>query len=207
MFSLSRMLERAVPGLAALALVLAGCGNGNDADQMHETHSGSAMPSMSTPSPTSVTSADYNEADVTFLQMMYPHHAEAIQMADLVPTRSQNQQVLDLAVNIRAAQQPEMTQISALLERFGQPAPSTMAPHDMPGAMSPEDMSELESLSGAEFDRKWLDMMIDHHDGAIDMAKSEQKDGKNPEARQLADNIVVSQQAEIDRMKGMLGQS
>lgn len=217
MSSRSRILERATPVLAVLALALAGCGNGDDAEQMPGMQSGSTMPGMtSMPGHTSVTSADYNDADLMFLQMMYPHHAQALQMADLVPTRSQNPEVLDLATGIRNAQQPEMTRISELLQRFGQPAPSTAQPQDMPGMTSPGQMpgmaspgpmSGLESLSGAEFDAKWLTMMIDHHNSAIEMAKTEQESGKNPEVRQFADTIASAQQAEVDRMKGILGQN
>ncbi|MEU2035379.1 DUF305 domain-containing protein [Nocardia amamiensis] len=153
--------------------------------------------------------ADYNDADVTFLQMMYPHHAQAVQMADMVPSRSQNQQLLDLAAGIKAAQQPEMTQISALLQQFGKPAPSenhgTMP--DMPGMMSPESMASLQSMSGSEFDRMWLSMMIEHHRGAIEMAQTELANGENPEARRLAEKVISTQQAEIDKMEGMLQQS
>jgi uncharacterized protein (DUF305 family) len=207
-------LKRVVPGVAAVALILAGCSDSNDSGSMPGMSSGATTPGMSHTSgpamPTSVTSGDYNDVDVTFLQMMYPHHAQAVEMADLVPSRSQNQQVLDLALGIKNAQGPEMAQISSLLQRFGKPAPSADGAamgHGMPGMMTPEQLSSLKALSGKEFDTTWLNMMIDHHNGAIEMAKTEQATGANPEAKKLADAIVSAQQSEIDQMKAILGQN
>ncbi|OPX07339.1 DUF305 domain-containing protein [Mycobacterium sp. AT1] len=141
-----------------------------------------------------------------FLQMMYPHHAQAVDMAKLVPSRSQNQQVITLAQNIEKAQGPEMTQMTGLLASFGKPAPSTeMSGHDMPGMMSAEQMTNLTGLSGKAFDQVWLQMMIDHHSGAIDMSNTELRDGTNPDAKKLAQAIIANQQAEITQMRGLLG--
>ncbi|WP_433714020.1 DUF305 domain-containing protein [Nocardia sp. CA-084685] len=192
-------------------MILAGCGNGDDSDTVPGTTSKPSTPAMSmtTAAPAPGSDTAYNDADVTFLQMMYPHHAQAVEMADLVPNRSQNQQVLDLAANIKKAQDPEMTQIGALLQRFGKPAPSADASigHGMPGMMSQDQMSSLAALSGLDFDRMWLEMMINHHTGAVDMAETEQASGTNPEAQKLADSIISAQQTEIDQMNAMLGQS
>ncbi|MBC7300088.1 MAG: DUF305 domain-containing protein [Nocardia sp.] len=144
---------------------------------------------------------------MTFLQMMYPHHEQAVQMAQLVPSRSQDQQVIDLAAGIEAAQQPEMTQIQSLLASFGKPDPASGAMnHDMPGMMSPEQMSSLEAMSGPEFDKMWLQMMIDHHRGAVEMSQTEISSGTNPQAKQLAETIVAAQQQEITQMETLLGQ-
>ncbi|MGK8557491.1 DUF305 domain-containing protein [Nocardia amamiensis] len=206
MHSGSRIYRRGVALLAIATIALVGCGNGDDDGEKPGMTSDMTMPGTTQQTPAQ---ADYNDADVTFLQMMYPHHAQAVQMADMVPSRSQNQQLLDLAAGIKAAQQPEMTQISALLQQFGKPAPSenhgTMP--DMPGMMSPESMASLQSMSGSEFDRMWLSMMIEHHRGAIEMAQTELANGENPEARRLAEKVISTQQAEIDKMEGMLQQS
>ncbi|WP_328404834.1 DUF305 domain-containing protein [Nocardia sp. NBC_00403] len=212
----SKTLEIAISGLTAVALIVAGCSNNNDSGSTPPTSPSTSMPSMSgmpgmpgtATTPTSP--AAYNDADVMFLQMMYPHHAQAVEMADLVPSRSQNQQVLDLAVRIKNAQAPEMAQISSLLQSFGKPAPTadsgTMS-HGTPGMMNPEQLSSLKALSGKEFDTMWLNMMIDHHTGAIDMGKTEQTSGTNTDAKNLADTIVSAQQGEIDQMKAMLEQN
>ncbi|WP_245560421.1 MULTISPECIES: DUF305 domain-containing protein [Nocardia] len=189
--------------LTVAAFALVGCGNRDDSEEMPST-----MPGMthSTAGPSSAARSDFNDADVTFLQMMYPHHAQAVEMADLALARSQDPRVLDLAARIKAAQGPEMEQISALLQQFGKPAPS--ADHmgqDMPGMMSQEQMAELKTMSGAEFDRMWLTMMIDHHSGAVEMAKTEQANGTNADTKKIADAVVSSQQSEIDQMKDILG--
>ncbi|MBF6228671.1 DUF305 domain-containing protein [Nocardia abscessus] len=199
------MFRRAAVIVAAATIALVGCGDGDDQDGTAGTTTlGETMPATTPQTPT-----DYNDADATFLQMMYPHHAQAVQMADLVPSRSQNQQVLDLAVAIKAAQELEMAQISTLLQQFGKPAPA--ANHGgmpgMPGMMSPESMGSLQSMSGSEFDRMWLSMMIEHHRGAIEMAQTELANGKNSEARKLAETVISTQQSEIDKMQRMLQQS
>jgi uncharacterized protein (DUF305 family) len=202
---------------AAVAFVTAGCSANNSTSSTSPATSGSTTPSMSgsmpgmdhgtSPSSSAATRTDFNDADVTFLQMMYPHHAQAVEMAKLVPGRSKNQNVITLAANIENAQGPEMQQMAALLQSFGKPAPtSSMQMQGMPGMMTPDQMNALTALSGADFDRMWLQMMIDHHTGAITMANTELRDGTNPDAKKLAEAIIANQQAEITQMQGMLGQ-
>ncbi|WP_067467951.1 DUF305 domain-containing protein [Nocardia amamiensis] len=189
-------------------LSLAGCG---DADTGHTTEHGT---STSAPA-TAPARAEHNDADVTFLRMMYPHHAQAVEMAELVPGHTDNQQVRALAASIEQAQAPEMQQITTLLQSFGQPAPSVDQGHQghdmpgtpMPGMMSAEQMAALQAASGPDFDRQWLTMMIEHHTGAIAMAETELAGGTNPDAQALARTIITAQQAEIDQMRAMLGQS
>lgn len=166
-----------------------------------------------TVAPTTTTSSaaapvEFNDVDVTFLQMMYPHHAQAVEMAQLVPSHTQNAQLIALAAQVEQAQAPEMARITELLTSFGKPAPSAdgHGGHDMPGMMSQAQMSELEAARDAEFDRQWLELMIEHHVGAVDMADTELAGGINTDARALATSIVADQQAEIDTMRGMLGQ-
>ncbi|CAM4341545.1 DUF305 domain-containing protein [Nocardia ninae] len=210
MYKRSRTMKLGFTAFAVAVVALAGCGNDDEPAEMPAMTSGTTMPGMPHESavPGNASRSDFNDADVTFLQMMYPHHAQAVEMADLVPSRSQDQRVLDLAAAIKQAQGPEMEQISTLLQQFGKPAPSadTMG-HDMEGMMSQQQMSELKAMSGPEFDRMWLTMMIEHHSGAIDMAKKEQNTGTNADAKKIADAVVSSQQSEIDRMKGILGQN
>jgi uncharacterized protein (DUF305 family) len=196
----------------AAALTVAGCSNGTSASS--STAPSGSMPGMdhgSSPMSTSastapnVTRSDFNDADVMFLQMMYPHHAQAIDMSKLVADRSENQQVITLAQDIEKAQGPEMARMTGLLESVGKPAPSADSGH-MTGMMSSEQMTSLGALSGAAFDRMWLQMMIDHHAGAIDMSNTELQDGINPDAKKMAQAIIANQQAEITQMRGMLGQ-
>ncbi|MEU2252919.1 DUF305 domain-containing protein [Nocardia xishanensis] len=196
-----------VATIAAGALLFAAA-CGDDSDSMSGTDHGT---SSSTAAPaTSAARTDFNNADVTFLQMMYPHHAQAVEMAKLVPSHTQNPQLLALAADVEKAQAPEMEQMSSLLQSFGKPAPTAGGGHEghgMPGMMSAEQMSALQAASGAEFDRMWLEMMIQHHAGAIDMAKTELADGVNPDAQALARSVITAQEAEIATMRTMLGQS
>ncbi|MEU4600752.1 DUF305 domain-containing protein [Nocardia sp. NPDC023988] len=195
-------ITRTVLALAAVAVVAAGCGD----DSTTHTTEHSSTTTASTTSATART--DFDDADVTFLQMMYPHHAQAVEMSKMVPSRTQNQQLIALAAQIEQAQAPEMRQITDLLTSFGKPAPSAEGHggHGMPGMMTEEQMSALEAANGAEFDRQWLQMMIEHHQGAVAMAQTEQAEGTNPEAKQLATKIVADQEGEIATMRGMLGQ-
>ncbi len=202
----------AIAGTAA-AIALAACSPPNEqASTVSATTSsmpmsghdmsGHSMPGMSGSS--AAPAANFNDADVMFLQMMYPHHAQAVEMAKLVPTRSQNQQVKDLAAAIEKAQAPEMQQMTTLLAGFGKPAPSATMSHSMPGLMTPQQMTELTGLSGAAFDKMWLQMMVEHHQGAITMANDELKNGTNADAKAMAQAIITTQQAEITTMNGML---
>ncbi|MER7453883.1 DUF305 domain-containing protein [Nocardia beijingensis] len=197
---------RSALALAAVAAMsLAGCG---DADTGHTTeHGPSTTASAATTTPAH---AEHNDADVMFLQMMYPHHAQAVEMARLVPSHTDNQQLRALATQIEQAQAPEMQQITTLLQSFGQPAPTATeghGGHGMPGMMSAEQMAALRAASGPDFDRQWLTMMIEHHTGAITMAETELAQGENPDAKALAERIIAAQRAEITQMRAMLGQS
>ncbi|MFI7668097.1 DUF305 domain-containing protein [Nocardia sp. NPDC049526] len=210
----SRITVAIAATTTAAALFAGGCSNDNS---MPGTDHGSASVSSGKPAARS----DFNDADVTFLQMMYPHHAQAVEMARLVPSRTGNEQVRALAADIEKAQSPEMEQITELLESFGKPAPTSSAHggHNMemtttmnmpgttmPGMMSNEQMNALAAASGADFDRQWLELMIDHHTGAIAMSNTELGGGVNPDAKALATAIVAAQQAEIGTMRGLLGQ-
>lgn len=193
---------------AAATLPIAGCSdNGHDMSQM------SGTTAAANPESAEADTATFNDADVTFLQMMYPHHAQAVEMAAMVEEHTTNQPVIDLANAIEAAQGPEMEQMSGLLTQWGKPAaeaqPGDMAGMDhgsggMSGMMSEDQMSELASKNGAEFDTLWLTMMIDHHNGAIEMAQIELDNGRNADTKNMARTIIGAQQAEIATMQEML---
>lgn len=196
-------LRIALPAaVAVLGLTLAGCGS-------DDTTTGMDMGSNSTQSARA--GVVFNDADIMFTRMMYPHHAQAVEMADLADGRTDNPAVLDLATQISGAQAPEMEQMTALLESFGQPAPMEGMDSGMSGGMngmmSAEEMAALEAATGAEFDQMWLTMMIAHHTGAIEMADVELADGSNTDVQQLATDIITAQEAEIEIMNGLLTQS
>ncbi len=199
--------------LAAAAMgvaLVAGCSDDSSSSSMegHSMGSATAMESAQSADP----AANFSDADVMFATMMYPHHAQAVEMADMVEGRTTNPDLTALAGEIAAAQKPEMDQFSAWLSQWGQPAPSSDASSmsgmdhgSGSGMMTDGDMESLTAASGSEFDRQWLTMMIEHHRGAVTMAEREIADGENPDAIALARTIVETQNAEIARMQALLG--
>lgn len=151
----------------------------------------------------------HNKADVRFAQRMIPHHEQAVTMAELVPGRSSDEQLRDLAEQIKAAQAPEIRKLESLLDTWGQPVESDSEQsedgHDsMSGMMSDEQLRQLEQSEGSEFDNRWVDMMIDHHEGAVEMADAELDEGTNDDAGDLAEDVVAAQRDEIAEMKDMV---
>jgi uncharacterized protein (DUF305 family) len=150
---------------------------------------------------------DVNAADVMFVQMMIPHHEQAIVMADLVlDTDGIDPRVIDLADQIKAAQGPEISQMEQWLDDWGIPAmPDGHGGHGgMDGMLSDEELQRLDDAEGADATCLFLEGMIVHHEGAIDMARDLMRDGQNAHVRMLAEAIVASPQAEIDLMRDLL---
>ena len=221
-------------GLGALALAatlgLAGCADDTDAGGMSGMDHNSAAPSSAAPSaapssaaPSSAApsaaktpaSGPQNDADVMFAQMMIPHHQQAVEMSELMLAKPDaDPRVLTLSAQIKDAQAPEITQMTGWLEGWGfkvMPMDndmdhSGMSGNGMDGMMSDEDMKELEGASGADASRMFLEGMVKHHEGAVEMAQTEISDGENPDAIKLAEAIVTSQQQEITVMKDLLTQ-
>lgn len=151
----------------------------------------------------------FNDADVAFAQGMIPHHEQAIEMADIAldPTVGTGEQVRDLATRIKGAQDPEIVMMTGWLTGWAMELDMGDG-HDMSsmeGMMSVAEMDELAALTGAEFDAKWLNMMIRHHEGAISMAELVRAEGSNAEVRTLADQIVAAQESEIAEMQELVG--
>ena len=148
-----------------------------------------------------------NMADVMFVQMMIPHHEGAIEMSDLLLSKSGiDPEVVELAEQIKAAQGPEIEQMEAWLDDWGVPGMKSIDGMDHGGmdGMTDEDMRALEDASGPEAEELFLRQMIVHHEGAIDMAEDLIDDGEHPGVRELAESIIVSQAAEIEQMRSML---
>ncbi|MEV6235756.1 DUF305 domain-containing protein [Lentzea sp. NPDC051838] len=188
----------------AVAALVAGCGS-NDMSGMQ--HSSSTAP------PAAAGQQDgHNEQDVKFAQDMIGHHQQALDMAAMVPGKSTNPKVTDLGKRIAAAQDPEIKKMTEWLTKWGAAPASTSMPGmdhgsghgSMPGMMTAEEMTKLNGATGAEFDRMWLDMMVKHHQGAVEMAKTQQQKGSSADAKKLAQDIITAQQAEITEMQTML---
>lgn len=177
----------------AATLTLSACGNNDTGDS----------------------AGQFNDADVSFATDMIPHHQQAVQMAELAADHAGSPEVKQLADDIAAAQGPEIDTMTGWLEAWGQEPPSDSMDHGdmghgdasggMPGMMDAETMDELEQATGDDFDQLFLTSMIEHHEGAIEMARTEQANGENPDALELARQVEEDQLAEIEKMKDMLG--
>ncbi|MEV8613148.1 DUF305 domain-containing protein [Amycolatopsis sp. NPDC051373] len=149
--------------------------------------------------------ADHNTADVTFAQDMVPHHRQAVEMSAPVPDHTGDQRVITLAKQIQQAQQPEIDQLTAWLKAWGAPAPSPMGGMDHGQMSGMVDTAGLGQLRDVAYDRKWLELMIQHHSGAVAMARTELAQGSSADAKAMAQRIVDTQEAEITAMKSLLG--
>ena len=188
----------AIPAASAvLILALSACGSGDDS---HSTMSGAGTTSSSTADGATASAT----GDVEFAQMMIPHHEQAVEMAALaLANDTASPEVKALAGQIKAAQDPEIQSMQGWLAQWGASEGSGQMDHG--GMMSDDQMSSLMGISGPEFDQMWLTMMIEHHEGAIEMAQDVLDTTSNAEVEQLATAVVEGQEKEIATMKGMLG--
>ena len=207
------MMWRTV-SLTAVAVVstltLASCGGG-------DTAAPAKSPSETSSSAEAAPTKDFSELDVTFAQTMVPHHAQAVEMSDLVLAKQGvDDDVRGLAEQIKAAQAPEIEHMMGWLEDWDADMPSMGGmdademegmegkDHAGSGMMSAEDMTALEGASGADASRLFLEQMTAHHQGAIDSARAQVEEGTNPEATALAQEVIDSQEREIDQMAALL---
>jgi uncharacterized protein (DUF305 family) len=200
---MTRTSARLAGALVAGSLVLVGCSDDDGHDRrMDDSMMGSSQ-DRSSDDPGSE-DAPYNDADVTFARDMVPHHRQAIGMAQLAKGRAEDPRVLALAGRIEAAQGPEIDLLIGWLAGWDGGQGMGHGGSGMGGMMSPGDMHALMAASGAEFDRLFLEQMIEHHTGAVEMAETEISAGRNAEAIELAETIRDDQTAEIAEMEQLL---
>ncbi|RKN50409.1 DUF305 domain-containing protein [Micromonospora endolithica] len=198
------MRRTLLSGSAMLALLaMTGCGGGESTGTADNASPGATASS-------SAASAQLNDAEVMFAQMMIPHHEQAVEMADLAATRVKDPDLKKLAAQIKAAQAPEITTMAGWLTAMGKPteAPGGHQIHGtdaMPGMVSDKDLAALKAASGDDFDRMFARLMIAHHNGAIQMARTVQSDGTNAEAKNLAAAIERTQADEVQTLQKFLG--
>ncbi|WP_407343449.1 DUF305 domain-containing protein [Pengzhenrongella phosphoraccumulans] len=195
----------AVGGALALAVVLSACAGQESAP------AASSPASAASESAAASVDDSHNDADVTFTQNMVVHHEGAILMADLAGRTASTAEVKALADRIAAAQEPEILTMQSWLVAWGEQSAADadmggmdMGGMDMGGLNQDEAMTELKSVTGAEFDRRFLELMIEHHQGAIEMSQTELAAGSNPQALELAQAIIDAQKAEITEMAQLL---
>lgn len=153
-------------------------------------------------------SGDHNAADVAFATEMIQHHAQALVMVDLTLGRQLDREFQRLAESIREAQAPEIETMVDWLVEWGEEVPATDRDHvnaEHGDEDAHGDLGQLENATGEEFQTLWLESMIEHHEGAIEMAEAQQAEGDYPAAVALAESIVEAQSAEIEKMEEMLG--
>lgn len=212
-----------LPAVIAVAgLTLGACSSSNDHDGMNGSDTSmDGMGSMGTDKRRGSTTtldipdgAEFNATDVAFAQGMIPHHGQAVQMAGMALDVSTNPEVTALAKQIKAAQSPEIEQMTTWLTDWDQtvPDPNAVMDHNMDGAggmmmsgmMSAADMARIGNATGTDFDRMFLEMMVLHHEGAIEMAEQELADGKYRATKDLARAVITGQQAEIEEMNALI---
>ena len=154
----------------------------------------------------------HTAADVNFMQGMISHHAQAVEMADLLSTRTASDAMRKLGQRIQVSQTDEITMMQRWLEARGERTPG---PHDhhmmgatlMPGMLTEDEMNRLIQAKGPEFDRLFLEGMIKHHGGALTMVKdlfATPGAGQDSEIFAFASDVDADQRMEIDRMSVML---
>ena len=194
-------IAAAIAGTAALALALAVCvtvstggSNGPGGLPMGDLPDG------------------VNQADAMFTMMMIPHHEQAIEMSELVLGRDDiDPEIVDLAEQIIAAQDPEIELMEDWLDDWGLPSMGgamggAMGGDGPGGMMSDDDLDAIEDAEGDEAERLYLEGMIEHHEGAIDMAQDVLDDGESTDVTELAETIIETQQVEIDLMDDLLAE-
>lgn len=191
----------------AASLGLAGCAtdSGNSGGSAsHGMNHGSSSPSaMSSTMPDA--SAEHNQADVMFSQMMIPHHAQAVEMSDIVLAKQDlPAEITARATKIKEAQGPEIETMTGWLSNWNVPTMGDHSGHGMSGMVDTTGIEKLKAAEGADAAKLFLEQMIGHHEGAVDMAQQEIGAGKYPAAVQLARDIVTAQEAEIAEMKQLL---
>jgi len=185
--------KRVIAGLVALimALSISGCASASNKGMDHEGHSSEA-------------SGDLSSDDVMFLQMMIPHHQQAIDMSDLALTKSTDSELLALAKDIRDEQAAEIVKMKAWLDKAGADLdPGHSMGHGMGGMLSDSELAALKAATGKSFDLLWLKGMTGHHDGAIDMAAMIE-DAENAEIKSFGQAIVSAQSAQNKQMAAMI---
>ena len=154
----------------------------------------------------------FTPADVKFMQGMIGHHAQALEMTDLLKTRSADPDMKKLAQRIELSQADEIKMMQEWLKARGQQVPDAHAHHAhgatlMPGMLTPDEMARLAAATGPAFDKLFLEYMIKHHAGALTMVKelfSTPGAGQESEIFAFASDVDADQRMEIDRMSAML---
>jgi uncharacterized protein (DUF305 family) len=147
--------------------------------------------------------ANYTGADIMFLQMMIPHHQQAIDISNLAMKSSQDAELIELAKIIARDQAAEIKQMKAWLTDAGASEDMGHSMDGMGGMLSDDELAALSAATGKEFDVLWLKGMTEHHDGAIHMTQMIE-DAQNADIKAFGTKVIKDQSEQIDQMKKML---
>ena len=160
-----------------------------------------------------IANTSYSPADAQFMRDMIPHHHQAMQMAELVADRTNRPELIDVAGRINVSQEDEIEFMQNWLRERGEPVPDPSAHHEMhtthamAGMATPEQMAELATSDGTDFDRLFLRLMITHHEGAVTMVEElleQPGSAYDPVLFEFTNDITNDQTAEIERMNALL---
>jgi uncharacterized protein (DUF305 family) len=147
----------------------------------------------------------HNQDDVVFLQDMLRHHSQTGTMSDLARAKATSLKVKGFATRIKAAQEQQITRIRNLLGAWGVQIPAgDGGDRQVPGMLSDQQLQQLKSATGEDFDQQFLRLMIDHQQGAIQMSQTELGQGSDPQARRLAQDTITEQQGNINQMQKLV---
>jgi uncharacterized protein (DUF305 family) len=147
---------------------------------------------------------DLSGGDIMFLQMMIPHHQQAVDISELALATSKDAELIALATDIRDGQRAEIIQMKSWLREADAEAEMGHSMGDsMGGMLDDQELADLKAASGANFDLLWLKGMTNHHDGALHMSTMI-RDARNSEIKRFGENIVSAQTAQIEQMKIMI---
>jgi uncharacterized protein (DUF305 family) len=203
---------------AVLAVALGGCSSDAEPDGPKVIQPGApGEPNTRGDPDPAERSSEWNHTDVAFMQMMIPHHHQALEMSALAEKHARSKAVRTLAERIRGAQAPEIQAMSAWLDERNIEVPRADADpkefdhsqhghNAMMGMMTPAQMKELAAARGEKFDRLFLRGMIRHHAGAVDMAEDAARDGTDMIVGEMTADVAATQSAEIVRMEELLAE-
>ena len=189
---------------------LAGCSDDNDPEPEPAVH-------------TAANGDVFNDADAAFASDLVQHHALSLTLVDLTRGKTVSAGLTEIADEILATQGPEIQSLTTWLTDWDQPAPETIRDHanahaeergevvevpggDLPGMPDPAELEALGALGGAAFEQRWLELMVAHHEGAIEIAEEETDSGRFSPALELASAVVSAQQDQVERMKSLLAE-
>jgi uncharacterized protein (DUF305 family) len=181
---------------AGISLLLTACGGGDD---------GASADTGSPAGDATTAAATFNDADVMFAQQMITHHQQVVDMAELAEKNAKSPELKTLATDMKTGDAAVVQQLTTMLTTWGKPTTMESMDHgSMPGMTSEKDMQMLESMKGTEFDRMFIQMMIAHHNGSMQMTMEQKSNGSNAEAKTLADEMHTTQTTQVAQLEKVL---